>query len=318
MSTPLQAKSMSSLYDEIAHWLKNADKPLLVVVGPTASGKTKMAVELAKKFNGEVINADSRQIYQGIEIGNALTKPEEMKDVPHHLFSCYSLSQHFSVAEYKQEAEDYIRHIRKNDKLPILCGGTLMWIDSVVDNYIIPETTPNHELRNQLEVLSTDELLSKLNEVDPESAEQLSKERNKRYIIRALEIFHQTGKTKSALAKKGKRKYDVFKVAPAWEREVLYDRINKRTKEQLEQGMIEEVQALIQKHAKGSIEKFEKLKWPGLTSIGCKEVVPFLKGEITKEELLQSLQQNNRNYAKRQLTWLRKDKEVNWIDLNVS
>lgn len=311
----MMAFNREQIGEKITAWLDTAQKPLLVVVGPTASGKTKLAVELAQQFDGEVINADSRQIYQGIEVGNALTKPEEMQGIPHHLFSVYPLSQHYSVAEYKQEAEDYIRHIHQKRKLPILCGGTLMWIDSVVDNYIIPETKPDHEFRAELELLSTDELLSRLNGVDPESAEQLSREKNKRYIIRALEIFQQTGKTKSALAKKGKRKFDVFKVAPSWDREELYERINQRTAEQLEQGMVEEVQELVQKHAKGDLEKFEKLKWPGLTSIGCKEVIPYLKGTVSKEQLLSQLQQNNRNYAKRQLTWLRKDKEVNWIDL---
>jgi len=310
--------SRSQIAEKVKNWLASVQKPLLVVVGPTASGKTKLAVELAQQFDGEVINADSRQIYQGIEVGNALTKPEEMQGIPHHLFSMYPLSQHYSVAEYKQEAEDYIRHIQQKGKLPILCGGTLMWIDSVVDNYIIPETKPDHELRAELEQLSTDELLSRLNGVDPESAEQLSREKNKRYIIRALEIYQQTGKTKSALAKKGKRKFDIFKVAPAWEREVLYERINQRTAQQLEEGMIEEVRELVRKHAKGDLEKFERLKWPGLTSIGCKEVIPFLRGNISKEELLAKLQQNNRNYAKRQLTWLRKDQEVYWVDLNLA
>lgn len=296
--------------------MTTASKPLLVVEGPTASGKTRLAVELARKFDGEVINADSRQIYEGVVIGNALTKPEEMQGVLHHLFSCHPLSRHYSVAEYKQEAEEWIKRVHKFNKLPILCGGTTMWIDSVVDNYIIPETQPNHALRAELELLSTDELLSRLNEVDPVSAEQLIKERNKRYIIRALEIYHQTGKTKSSLAKKGKRKFDVFKVAPHWDREKLYERINERTKEQLEQGMVNEVQSLVDSFAGGDLHKFVRLPWPGLTSIGCKEVVPFLKGEITRDELLESLQQNNRNYAKRQLTWLRKDKEVNWIDLS--
>jgi len=309
---------MSTLYEEITTWLQNTQHPLLVVVGPTASGKTKLAVELAEKFNGEVINADSRQIYQGIEVGNALTKPEEMKGIRHHLFGSYPLDHHFSVAEYKQVAEEWIKRVQKFGKLPILCGGTTMWIDSVVDNYIIPETKPNHELRADLELLSTDELLSRLNEVDPESAEQLIKERNKRYIIRALEIFHETGKTKSALAKKGKRKFEVFKVAPHWQREKLYKRINQRTKEQLEKGMIEEVQSLVDQFGKGDLEKFSKLPWPGLSSIGCKEVIPFLRGEITTEQLLENIQQVNRNYAKRQLTWLRKDKEVNWIDMNAA
>lgn len=306
----------SQIEEKLTEWLEKTQKALLVVVGPTASGKTKLAVELAKQFDGEVINADSRQIYQGIEIGNALTKPEEMEGIPHHLFSVFPLDRHFSVAEYKKLAEQIIEDIQSRGKLPILCGGTLMWVDSVVDNYVIPETQPNHKLRAELDLLSADELLSRLNEVDPDSAEQLSKERNKRYIIRALEIFEQTGKTKSALAKKGKRKYEVFKVAPQWDREKLYERINERTEEQLRDGMIEEVQALVDQFASGNIEQFEKLSWPGLTSIGCKEVIPFLKGGISQGQLLNQLQQNNRNYAKRQLTWLRKDKKVNWIEMD--
>lgn len=307
--------NLSELHSTLETFLSSAKRPLLVVMGATASGKTKLAVELAKKFDGEVINADSRQIYQGITVGNALTKPEEMQGIPHHLFSMIPLSEPISVAEYKDMAEEMISDIRRRGKLPILCGGTMMWIDAVVENYTIPKAKANIEFRKELELQSIDELLSRLNLVDPESAEKFIKERNKRYIIRALEIYEQTGNTKSKTAKKGRRMYDVFKIAPLVEREELYRRIDERTEEQLNTGMVEEVRQIIDTYADGDPEKLPELGWPGLSSIGCKEVVPYLMGSIGKAELLQKLQQNNRHYAKRQLTWLRKEREVNWIEL---
>jgi len=310
MNAPITSAQLSS---EVETFLAKATHPLLVVVGPTASGKTNLAISLSKQFDGEVVNADSRQIYQEMVIGNELTKPEEMQGIPHHLLSCVPLSETMSVADYKQEAERIIEDIQSRGKLPILCGGSVMWIDAVVDNFLIPEGEPDQELRQKLEEQSIDELLEELKRVDPESHGQLSEERNKRYIIRALEIFQLTGKPKSELAKKGNRKYEVFKIAPHREREDIYERINERTAYQLDNGMIPEVEYLVKKYADGKPRALLNLAWPGISSIGCKEVIPFLEGEIGKEELLSTLQQNNRNYAKRQLTWLRKDEEIRWV-----
>lgn len=305
----------SQLANELLKWLATAQKPLLVVVGPTASGKTSLAVELARKFDGEVINADSRQIYQDIRIGNALTSKNEMKEIPHHLFSAFPLSHGVTVVEYKELCEGKIDEIQDRGKLPILCGGTTMWVDAVVENYIVPLAKADLELRAELEKLSIDELLSRLNRVDPDSVEKLSKERNKRYIVRALEVFELTGESKSKAAKKGKPQYDAFKVAPHWERDELYRRIDRRTLLQFEEGLVQEVQGLVQKHASGDMNLFSTLNWPGLTSIGCKEVVPYLQGQIDLSTLISRVQQANRNYAKRQLTWLRKQKDLHWVDL---
>jgi len=309
----METITKDSVLKEIKAFLATAQKPLLVVVGPTASGKTQLAVELAHQFNGEVSNADSRQIYQEMQIGNELTKPEEMEGVPHHMLSRYPLSQTVSVAEYKNAAEEIIDEIHEEGKLPILCGGSVMWIDAVVNNYVIPEGEADHQLRKDLEQRTVEELLKELEEVDPVSAAQLSEAMNKRYIIRALEIFHLTGQPKSQLASKADRKYQVFKVAPHWDRDVIYERINQRTAVQVDNGMILEVQQLVDKYADGKPNKLVELGWPSISSIGCKEVAPYLAGDITKEELLSRLQQNNRNYAKRQLTWLRKDEEIRWI-----
>ncbi len=303
-------QSVVMLVDE---WLKKARKPLLVIQGATASGKTALAVELAKRFDGEVINADSRQIYEEIKIGNALPTDEERQGIPHHLFSCIPLERSLSVAEYQKLCFRTIEDILHRKKLPILCGGTMLWIDAVVDNFLIPAGEPDKDFRKKLEDLDIDELLSRLNSVDPESAISLMKSKNKRYIIRALEIYHLTGKKKSQLAKKRRRRFEVLKIAPEVEREALYERINKRTQRQLENGLIEEVQGIIDRHAGGSPAKLQKLDLPALTSIGVKEVVPYLLKGISREELLAKLQQHNRNYAKRQLTWLKKDKEIRWI-----
>lgn len=309
----MKIKTPDQISLEIRSFLDTAKNPLLVVVGPTASGKTKLAVHLAKQFNGEIINADSRQIYEEMKIGNELTKPEEMEGIQHHLLGCYPISSNISIAEYKRDAEAVIGDVLKRGKLPILCGGSVMWIDAVVDNYVIPEGNPDWKLRAELEKKGIDELLEELDRIDQESAEHLRGERNKRYIIRALEIYSQTGRKKSEIMKKGIRKYEIFKLAPYRDRKDIYKRINERTAYQVDHGMIPEVQALVNKYSKGDPRKLLELGWPGITSIGCKEVIPYLLNEITKEELISTLQQHNRNYAKRQLTWLRKDQEVNWI-----
>ncbi len=282
-------------------------------MGPTASGKSSLAVKLAKQLDGEVINADSRQVYEEMEIGNELTKPEEMDGIPHHLFSYVPLEKTLSVADYKADAEQTIEEIQRRGKLPILCGGSVLWIDAVVDNFQIPAGEPDMKYRAELEERSVEDLLNELKSVDPDSSEQFQETKNKRYIMRALEVFRMTGKKKSELAQKGERKYQIFKVAPYWDREVIYERINARTRVQVDGGMIPEVQSLVDKYADGEPEKLIELGWPSITSIGCKEVIPFLAGEIKKEDLIAQLQQNNRNYAKRQLTWLRKDKEIHWI-----
>lgn len=308
--------SINELRTSLRDFLKKAEKPLIAVMGATASGKTSLAVELALQFDGEVINADSRQIYQEMEIGNELTKPEEMRGVPHHLFGCVPLSEPMSVAQYQREAFRLIEDIRNRGKLPIICGGTSLWIDAVVDNFQIPEGEPDMAYRKQLEKQSVEELLAQLQEVDPASYEQLKEQGNKRYIIRALEIYELTGERKSEQAGKGPRLYDAYKVAPDRPREEIYDRINARTIVQVNGGMIPEVQTLVDKYADGNPQALLDLGWPGMSSIGCKEVIPFLAGNIDREELISTLQQHNRQYAKRQLSWLRKDPEIHWISMD--
>ncbi len=308
----MNPRPFQTVFEELQEFLKTAEKPLIVIAGPTASGKTKLAVKIAHAVGGEVINADSRQVYMEMIIGNELTKPEEMEGIPHHLLSFVPLERNYTVADFKRDAEDQIDEIRGRGSVPIICGGTMLWTDAVVDNFSLPEGEPDWEFRDQLLKLSAEELLEKLEAVDPESAEQLKSDMNPRYLTRALEIFEMTGKKKSEISEKGERQYEVFKMAPYWDREVLYERINARTQVQFENGMVEE-QDLVDKYAEGTPEKLLELRWPGLTSIGCKEVIPFLKGDATAEETVELLRRNNRRYAKRQISWLKKDEEIRWI-----
>lgn len=301
--------------ERVKNFLSHAKKPLLAILGPTASGKTALAVKLAKMFNGEIINADSRQIYQEIRIGNALPTERERGGIPHHLFSITPLSHRMTVAEYMKLAEKTIEDILARDKLPILCGGTMFWTDAVIENYQIPAGEPDHEWRKEQALRPVDDLLEELRDLDQPEATRLEKSRNKRYIIRALEIAQKSGSTKTALAKKGPRKYEVFKIGIQWERETLYQRINERTRAQLDSGLIEEVKGICDRYAGGQPDRLQELNWPSLSSIGLKEVLPFLLGEMNREQLLGKLSQHNRNYAKRQLTWYRKDKEIHWISL---
>jgi tRNA dimethylallyltransferase len=296
---------VQSLYSKIQVFLSQNSQPLIVICGPTASGKTKLAVKLCKQFGGEVINADSRQIYDEIEIGNERTKPHEMEGIPHHLLAIVPPDHVMNIAEYKKLTEEKIAEIYSRNKIPFLVGGTGLYIDAVTKNYQVPGGDPDSAFRNEMEKYSTEELLEKLKKIDPNECKKLSIEKNKRFIVRALEIFHKTGKTKSELAKMNPPKYQTFKIAIEWPRDILYERINERTVIQVESGMLEEVKLLMDKYDRNL---------PAMTSIGCKEVIPFLENRISKDELIRTLQQNNRNYAKRQMTWFKRDKEVNWLN----
>jgi tRNA dimethylallyltransferase len=289
---------------EIRSFIGKAKRPLVVIAGPTASGKTKLAVKLCKEFDGEVVSADSRQIYDEMEIGNERTKPEEMEGIPHHLLAIVKPDEIVTVADFKNIAEEKIDDILKRNKIPFLVGGTGLYIEAITKNFDIPKGDPDFNLRKRLESKNIEELLKELEKIDPDEYEKQKVQKNKRYIIRAIEIFHLTGKPKSEVAKKSKPKYDVYKIGIEWPREILYERINERTVYQVEHGMTEEVKHLIEKYDPNL---------PAMTSIGCKEVIPYLENKITKQEMIETLQQHNRNYAKRQITWLKRDPDIYWV-----
>lgn len=296
-------------------WLSTlSDKPkLLVIYWPTACWKTALTIELAKKYNGEVINADSRQIYRGMNIGTGKVTEEEMQGVPHHLLDILDIHEMYGVGEFAPEARRIIADITARGKLPILSGGTGLFIDAVVWNFTIPEVPADWEYRDELEAFREKEgnevLWEKLNAVDPDYASELDP-RNYRYVIRGLEIWKATGQSKKVLGQKTESPYDFLRITPYdGDREKLYNKINQRVEQMFRGGLVEEVDGLLKNYEWWITnyeipEILEKLPW--LNAIGYREILPYLANNESLERTLELVQQNNRHYAKRQLTWFRR------------
>lgn len=295
---------------DIQMWTKMfVSKPkLLVIYWPTACGKTALTIELALKYNGEVINADSRQIYRGMNIGTGKVTEEEMQGIPHHLLDILDIHEMYGVGEFAPEARRIIADITARGKLPILSGGTGLFIDAVVWNFTIPEVPADWEYRDELELFREKEgneaLWEKLNAVDPDYASELDP-RNYRYVIRGLEIWKSTGQSKKVLGQKTESPYDFLRITPYnGDREKLYEKINQRVEEMFQLGLIEEVTQLLGKHKPTETDILDI--FPGLNAIGYREIFPYLVGKETLEKTLELVQQNSRHYAKRQLTWFRR------------
>ena len=288
------------------------DKPKVIVIcGPTASGKTSLSIEVAKKIDGEIISCDSMQIYKEMNIGTAKPTVEEMQGIPHYMLDFVLPSERYSVADFKEAATDRIEDILKREKVPIIVGGTGLYVDALTKNITYPEIEIDLEYRKQLEELIKENGLESLYEeakkIDEKAMQTISKNDKKR-IMRVLEIYHQTGKTKTQLESESRLTpppYEYIVFAINMEREKLYERINKRVDIMIDQGLIEEVEALTKKY-----EEFPT----AMQGLGYKEVVSYLKKEITKEEMIEKLKMETRRYAKRQLTWFRKDENIKWID----
>lgn len=289
------------------------NKPKVIVIGgPTASGKTSLSIELAKRINGEIISSDSMQIYKDMNIGTAKPTLEEMDGIPHYLLDFVAPDERYSVADFKRDAEKAIEEIIAKGKIPIVVGGTGLYIDSLIYGIEYPDLELDEEYRKQLmQKADTEEGLAELYEqaknIDLEATEKISANDKKR-ITRILEVYNATGKTKTELEKISRMngvKYDYKVFAINMDREKLYDRINLRVDIMLEQGLVDEVKNLVKKYS----------KFPtAMQGLGYKEVVQFLNGEITEQEMIDKIKQESRRYAKRQLTWFRKNKEIIWID----
>lgn len=288
------------------------NKPKVIVIcGPTASGKTALSIELAKKINGEIVSADSMQIYKDMTIGTAKPTPEEMQGIQHYLIDCISPEHRYSVAEYKKDAENAIEKILKKGKIPIVVGGTGLYVDSLIYGIEYTETKIDQNYRKELEKLVEEKGLeyvyNKAKEIDPEAVQKISKNDKKR-ILRILEIYKETGKTKTQQeieSRKNEVKYDYKVFAINMERQILYNRINKRVDIMIQNGLIEEVQNLLKKY-----KQFPT----AMQGLGYKEVVQYLNKEYTKEEMIENIKMQTRRYAKRQLTWFRKNKQTIWLD----
>ena len=291
----------------------NTKPKVIVICGPTASGKTSLSVELAKKCNGEIISADSMQIYKEMNIGTAKVTPEEMQGIKHYMIDIVSPTERYSVAEFKVQAEKAIEEILKKGKTPIIAGGTGLYVNSLIYNIQYNDIKIDEEYRKYLEERVEKEGLQSLygeaKKIDFEAMKSISKNDQKR-ILRVLEMYHQTGKTKTELEKESRKeevKYDYKVYAINWEREELYERINKRVDIMIEQGLIEEVENLLKKY-----NKFPT----AMQGLGYKEVVEYLYKKITKEEMIEKIKMETRRYAKRQITWFKKIENVKWIQGN--
>lgn len=276
---------------------------LLVILGPTASGKSDLAVYLAKKYNGEVISADSRQVYRGLDIGTGKITRREMRGIPHHVLNVASPRGQFSVARFKRLAQKAIAAISRRGKLPILCGGTGLYIDALLGTVAIPDVPPDKILRKKLERESPEKLFSLLKKLDPKRARSID-QHNKRRIIRAIEIAKHRGA--SPLLKKNPLPYRVLKIGIALPDALLRERIHTRLAKRLRHGMIAEVKRLKEKGG---------LSWKRLDALGLEYrfVAQFLQGKFTKQEMAEKLETAIWRYAKRQKTWFKRDKEIVWV-----
>ena len=287
-------------------------KPKVIVIcGPTASGKTALSIELAKKINGEIISADSMQIYEDMDIGTAKVSEEEMDGIKHYLVGHISPTTRYSVADFKKDAILAIEEILKKGKTPIIVGGTGLYVDSLVNGIEYDDYEIDIEYRNELEKIAEEKGLSyvydKAKEIDPEAIKKIS-ENDKKRIFRILEIFHSTGKTKTQQNEESVKKenpYDYYVFAIDMLREKLYERINLRVDIMIEKGLVEEVKNLI--------KKYDELP-TAMQGLGYKEVVAYLNNECTYEEMIEKIKLETRHYAKRQLTWFRRNKDIIWLD----
>lgn len=286
----------------------------IVIVGPTAVGKTKVSIDLAKEINGEIISADSMQVYKFMDIGTAKPDEEEMCGIKHYLISCIYPDQEFSVAKFKDLALKYMDEIAEKGKIPIIVGGTGLYVNSLVYNINFSDTITNWELREKLrkeaEEKGNEYLHAMLREIDPESAERIHKNDIKR-IIRAIEVYKYTNKTISHHQKASRvepSKYKFLIYGLQMEREKLYERINKRVDIMLERGLVNEVRKLVEMgYDKNAI---------AMQGLGYKEILWYLKGLTTLEESVYLLKRDTRRYAKRQLTWFKKLEGVKWINVD--
>ncbi len=276
---------------------------IIVVVGPTASGKSDLAVDLALKFNGEVISADSRQVYKGLDIGSGKITKEEMKGILHHLLDVEDPKNVYSVQDFKRHSEKAIKEILNRGKLPIVAGGTGFYTDVLVNNIDLPKVPPDNELRKELENKSTEELLRELSSHDRNRSETVD-QKNKRRLIRSIEIAKVLGNVPEATKN---LKYNSLKIGIEIPKDKLKERIHERLLKRIDQGMIEEVENL---HKNGL--PFERLESLGLE---YKYVAQYLQKKITKEEMVELLKTAIGQYAKRQMTWFKRDKKILWFKL---
>lgn len=283
---------------------------LIVILGQTASGKSDWAIKLAKKFNGEIVSADSRQIYREMDIGTA--KPLSQEGIPHHLIDIVNPDEKFTVAQYKKIAIEKIEDIKLREKIPFLVGGTGLYIQSVVDNLEIPKVAPSEALRRKLEEKSAEELFEDLKRLDPKTAETIDA-KNKRRLIRALEVKILSGVSFVSAKQIAEPFFNTLQIGIKVSREKLYKKIDKRAEEQIEQGLESEVRNIYEELAKKMPE--EKIwQLPSMTGLFYQEFKEYLEGKIDLAEVIRLIKLHHRQYARRQMTWFKRDKRIHWLE----
>lgn len=289
----------------------NSDKiafpKILAVLGPTASGKSDLAVLLALRFNGEVVSADSRQVYRGLDVATGKITKEEMCGVPHCLLNIANPAERYTVSHFKRDAERAIDEILSRGKLPIICGGTMQYVNAVTENFITPEIPPDGALRSELSKKSNGELFAELSALDPHRAERIDRN-NPRRLVRAIEIARVIGSVPQI--PDVPKKYETLKIAIKTDTETLRDRIKERLEKRMALGMIKEAKKLI---ADGL--SFERMKELGLE---YRYLADFLEGKISEEKMKEEIFFKDWQYAKRQMTWLKRDAEIRWFTLSES
>lgn len=276
---------------------------VIVILGPTSSGKSDVAIRLARKFNGEIISADSRQIYRGMDIGTGKITKKEQKQARHWMIDIISPKSKFGAAQFKEKTDKIISDIIKRGKIPIICGGTGFWIKSIVDNVTYPKVKPNWKLRNKLHSKLTEELFEMLKKLDSERAKNIDKN-NKVRLIRAIEICKSIGKVPKI--NHINNSCDFLQIGIKLSKEKLHENIKKRLEKRFRTGMIKEVMNL----------KKQGLSWKKIQSFGLGYFwIPlYLQNKLSKEELFEKVLQAEKDYAKRQMTWFKKDKRIKWIE----
>jgi tRNA dimethylallyltransferase len=285
--------------------MKQIEK-LIIILGQTATGKSDFAVEIAKEINSEIISADSRQVYKGMNLGTGKITKKEMGGIPHYLLDVISPKKIFSVSDFQKMANKKVKEIIKKGKVPIICGGTGFYIDSLINGNIFPEVPPNKKLRKELVNKSTEELFEILKKIDKDRAENIDKNNPVR-LIRAIEITKTLGKVPELSISKSN--HNILKIGLSLPDEILKERIKNRLISRIKKGMINEVKNLHDK---------EKISWKRLESLGLeyRYVSLFLQNKLNKEEMIEKLNTEIWHYAKRQKTWFKRDKDIIWINPN--
>lgn len=292
----------------------NIKKMVIIILGPTASGKTAVSVELAKIMDGEIISADSMQLYKKLNIGTAKPDMAERQGIKHYLLDEVEPDENFSVANYQKKAEEYIEKIHQKGKIPIIVGGTGLYISTLINNVAFSESIGNEELRkkltNESQEFGNEILHNRLKDIDPQSADRIHPNDVKR-TVRALEVYYHTGKNMTYHIEESQKipsPYDYRVFGLTMERELLYDRIDRRVDIMIENGLISEVKNLVS-------EGYD-LKSNSMQGIGYKEIIWYFRGWLTLSEAINIIKRESRHYAKRQLTWFRRMKEVDWINVS--